>query len=149
MQEIEGDIWTVGNGHTVVITTNGFVKKDGSAVMGRGIALQAAKRFPDLKWVLGGAIKAAGNHTLWLGEYKDEHGKYEIISLPVKHNWWEKADIHLIERSLTELVNAVIDNTDSPIYLVRPGCGNGQLNWINVKPIVELYLSDRFIVVNQ
>ena len=30
----------------LVITTNGFVKRDGAAVMGRGIALQVSKTLP-------------------------------------------------------------------------------------------------------
>ena len=53
MKEITGDIWDYHKqGHWIVITTNGTVKSNGEAVMGRGIALQARAKFiqhPDLR----------------------------------------------------------------------------------------------------
>ncbi len=35
------------------------------------------------------------------------------------------------------------------VYLVRPGCGNGQLKWEDVKPLIAPILDDRFIVVER
>lgn len=44
MRDIKGNIWTLYDSDPtcyICITTNGFVKSNGEAVMGRGTALQA------------------------------------------------------------------------------------------------------------
>jgi len=146
MKEIIGDIWDFHDkGHWIVITTNGTVKKDGSAVMGRGIALQAANKFPRLAFKLGKMITEEGNCL----HHDSSNG---LIFFPVKYNWREKASLELIEISTEELVD-LFDNHISgypvPIYMVRPGCGNGGLNWGDVKPLLEKYLDDRFTIVQR
>jgi len=142
MKEVTGNIWDFHQqGHWIVITTNGTVRGDGACVMGKGVASQAKIRFLGLPQKLGKSISKFGNHLVQFVEY-------EIITFPVKHSWWKKADLVLIERSTQELVEAVDKSGISiPIYMVRPGCGNGGLDWKNVKPIIEKYLDDRFVVV--
>lgn len=148
MREISGDIWDFHKqGHWIVITTNGTVRKDGACVMGRGVAKQAAEKFPGLPYILGEYISSMGNHVNYLTEFK-------IISFPVKHNWWEAADTSLIDTSCQE-IRTLVDNLEITypfggpyhVYMVRPGCGNGGLDWKDVKPILEKYLDDRFVVV--
>lgn len=147
MREINGDIWDYyDKGKWIVITTNGTIKNNGDAVMGRGIALQAKNRFPELPKELGELLEAEGNRLfIYL--------KKRLFTLPVKHNWWEKADLTLIERGIYELGEIYDDcpgMVSSDICLPRVGCGNGKLNWEDVKPILEKYLKDdRFIVVNK
>lgn len=144
MKEITGDIWDFHKqGHWIVITTNGTVKANGEAVMGRGVALQAKQKFPDVPKLLGDEIRRRGNCLT----YESSRG---LIFFPVKHNYWKRADLDLIEKSVKELVD-LFDNVidyPTPIYMVRPGCGYGQLDWKDVKPILERYLDDRFVVVN-
>lgn len=153
MKEIEGDIWDYhGQGRWIVITTNGTVRKDGACVMGRGVAFQAKQRFPDLPYMLGTHIIAIGNGVFNFTDYR-------IIAFPVKHNWHEQADLELIASSVTRLVLLAGSLFTSgyyefanifPLYMVRPGCGNGKLDWeTQVKPILEKYLDDRFIVVEK
>lgn len=46
----KGNMWDVfGNTQLFYITTNPIVNANGEAVMGRGIALEAAKRFPTIR----------------------------------------------------------------------------------------------------
>jgi len=153
MKEVKGNIWDYHDkGYWIVITTNGTVRKDGACVMGRGVAKQAAIKYPQLPRELGKLIKLRGNvcHVMWgLG----------IITFPVKHNWWEKADLTLIEKSCKELVQKVCDidefksdtypenNWPDEVYMVRPGCGNGGLRWKDVEPILDKHLKRRYIVV--
>lgn len=144
MREIEGNIWNYHPDHWIIITTNGTVRNTGESVMGRGIALQAKRRFPNIPHVLGQFILRDGNVLSC-------YSSLSLIFFPVKHNWWEKADIDLIEKSAREtedLFNNLIVDYPVPIYLVRPGCGNGGLYWEDVKPILERYLDDRFVVVS-
>ena len=153
MKEVRGNIWDFHNqGHWIVITTNGTVRKDGACVMGRGVAKQAADKFPKIPYILGERLMSwnRNNHVQPLDI------TYRIICFPVKHNWRDAANLELISRSCAELVTC-IDNfevccpddfpAEGKIYMVRPGCGNGQLDWKDVKPILEKYLDDRFIVV--
>lgn len=145
MLETTGNIWDYyDEGYWLVISTNGFVKKNGQCVMGAGIAKQAAKRFPDLPLRLGTAINMAGNIVLpFVAE--------RILTFPVKHNWWEVADLDLIEKSAQQLAEYtdLWCGKDSRIAMVRPGCGNGQLEWDEVREAISPILSSsRYIIVD-
>lgn len=147
MREVTGDLWIV-EADVVVITTNGFIKKNGHAVMGRGVAKQALDRWPEISKILGDLLRDNGNH-IGIAHLGLVHtGGRTIIFFPVKHNWFEKADLALITRSTRELVKLADRTGLHDVALPRPGCGNGKLNWEYVKPILDLYLDDRFIVVN-
>lgn len=129
-----------------MITTNGTIKTNGRCVMGRGCAKEAKDMYPELDLGVGRYISKIGNHVGLLERLVP--AKHHIGIFPVKHNWWEKADLKLIQRSAQEL-QAMI-NTMPEIAVVvmpRPGCGNGHLNWEEVKPVIEPYLDSRFVVV--
>ena len=130
MIEIIGDMWDT-EADAQCITTNGYVKTNGECVMGRGNALQAKLRYPKLPKLLGDAIKQFGSRVHYFREY-------ELFSFPVKHNWWEKADIALIKDSYQELIDE-LNNLPNihRVLLPRPGVGLGQLDWDNeVKPLL-------------
>lgn len=151
MKEVYGDIWDyhwesgkkiyIKGSSWIVITTNGSVRKDGACVMGRGVAKQAALKFPMLPFELGKCLKSEFGNTVYM------FMQYKILTFPVKHNWREKADLNLIEKSCKELVKEAPRQDN--IYMVRPGCGNGGLDWKDVKPVLEKYLDDRFTVVER
>ena len=154
MREMAGDLWEVAvalKADAIVITTNGFVKKNGEAVMGRGVAHQAKTRWPNLPFILGVHLAQGGNQVYPLCHAYSPAGPW-IISFPVKHNWWERADPELIRVSAAQLLSM----TEQPYYafktvvLPRPGCNNGRLVWeAVVRPIIAPILDDdRFVVVN-
>jgi hypothetical protein len=140
MKEVFGNLWEFDG--IIAITTNGSVKRDRTCVMGRGCAKQAAARFPDLPYKLGTKISVQGNHVFCFPEYR-------LITFPVKHNWWETADLDLIERSARELLKIIeVKKIEEAIYLPRPGCGNGRLRWEDVEKILSPILnSDQFHIV--
>lgn len=147
MKEELGNIWRKRSNTTpVCITTNGFVKNNGECVMGRGVALQAKTMFgTQLALDIGNAIHKHGNIPVFLTEYN-------IITFPVKHNWWEQADIELIEQSAKHIVEIFNENDYiSTIYTIRPGCANGRLSWVaTVKPVLTNIFTDNsgIIIIN-
>lgn len=142
MKEVKNDIWSLWEkGYFIVIPTNGIVKKNGENVMGKGLALQAKNKFPTLPKSLGAVIKLSGNVVVRFNEWR-------IITFPTKHDWREKASLELIERSCIDLVNILdVSGTKTPVYIPKVGCGYGNLDWEDVKPILERCLDDRFVIV--
>lgn len=140
MLELNGDIWRFHDqGYSIVIPTNGVVTRTGELVMGRGLALQAMKKWRSLPGVLGHLVVAYGNHVF-------DVPHYGLFTFPVKEHWKDRASLTLIERSALELKAKAADGDQ--IYLPRVGCGNGRLEWKVVRPILKKILtSDRFIVV--
>ena len=147
-REMKADLWSFHKKpETVVfITTNGTLKQSTDLVMGRGCAKEAYDRFPGISAVLGQAVKQYGNQVIYFADY-------ELGILPVKTQWYLKADIKLIETSLKQLLalaNAEQNKSWKSIVIPRPGCGNGGLVWESeVKPLLEKYLDERFIVVTK
>lgn len=147
MRELTGDLWQTTldlNADAIVITTNGTVKKDGRAVMGRGVAREASEKWWNLSFALGRRLTSESNHAFDMGKW---WGGRHLVTLPVKFEWWEKASPALIEQSLTELVQLATDADWKVVVLPRPGCGNGGLDWKDVRPLLEFALDDRFVVV--
>lgn len=141
MKEIIGNLWDFyDRGHHIAITTNGTVKKNGECVMGRGVALQAKRRFAALPFLIGDQIQRVGNRL-------HVFGALHLIAFPVKWNWNESADPDLIHLSAQQLVDYCDAYRISEVYLPRPGCGNGGLRWSVVKPVIAPVLDDRFTIV--
>lgn len=141
VHELRGNLWDYWeSGSWVVITTNGSLKKDGHAVMGRGVALEAAIKFPNLAKDLGDRIAASGNRV-----HSISHRR--LFAFPVKTEWNMGASLALIERSAAQLALLVHALKLSQVYMVRPGCGNGGLTWGDVKPILNRHLDARYYVV--
>ena len=128
----------------ICLTTNGFIKKDGSAVMGAGNAKQAKDLYEGIDFELGNVIKENGNKVQIL-----RYSIPPIIVFPVKYKFWESADLQLIKISAQQLLD--LSNTYPSwkrIILPRPGCYNGKRSWLSeVKPILQEILDDRFYII--
>ena|SRR3990167_2402305 len=136
------NVWTkfYDKDEWICITTNSYIKTNGELTMGIGIARDAVNRFPGIAYGLGQVVKKCGNIPL-------VNTKYRLITLPTKNHWKDDADLLLIEESLKTLVQIVTKLGLQKIYLPRPGCGNGNLDWeAQVKPLCGQYLDHRFVV---
>jgi hypothetical protein len=142
MIEIKAELWNlvVPQSAVICITTNGTIKKNGECVMGRGCAFEAKNRYPGSAKRLGTHILAYGNTPCWINS--------GLVSFPVKHNWWEEADIELIKQSALWLCAQALNLGQKTFYLPRPGCGNGRLKWENVEPHLR-FLPDNVKVVSR
>jgi hypothetical protein len=140
------------NGKIVCVTTNGYIKKNGAAVMGRGNALAMAKEYPALPINLATHIMKNGNN---LGPIlkrvisfpvKPITGTFDQVLDKVKHMYKSnqnipgfhcKADIEIIKRSLNQLNDFMIKFNLQEVFLPLPGCSNGELTLEQVQPILE------------
>lgn len=139
MKEIKGNIWDTDL-DVICITTNGDFNTRNELTMGKGIALQAKLRFPELPGLLGEYVSIFGNTP----EYIITRKKYNLCSFPTKRHWWEPSDIKLIERSATLIERKI--PSGSTVALPRPGCSNGGLNWKDVKIAIEPLLDNNYTI---
>ncbi|MDC4205136.1 MAG: macro domain-containing protein [Candidatus Manganitrophus sp.] len=108
-------------------------------IMGRGIALQFRKAFPenykaykaicDRKQLLPGKMLV---HDL----NRFENPRY-IINFPTKLHWKGKSRIEHIESGLKALVEEVRHLEIKSIAVPPLGCGLGGLHWNKVRPMIE------------
>ena len=141
MLEIEGNIWAYAAKSVIAITTNGSLTSDGRAIFGRGVAKQAALRYPELAHKLGSLLKDKGNHVFDLGN--------GIVSFPVEETPWSLPDLRIIASSAEELRQLADFTGWHKIIVPRPGCGGGGLAWKDVKPQLEPWFDERFVVISQ
>jgi hypothetical protein len=79
---------------------------------------------------------------------RDRDGKAPLIAFPVKHVWSDPADPDLIVASAHSLVCLADQRGWQRVLIPRPGCGNGRLNWADVRALLADILDDRFVVVH-
>lgn len=139
--EVDKNLWDFDlNQCYRVITTNGNIKKNGKAVMGKGIALQAVKRYPELPIKLAEHIKNRGNVVKIFNEYK-------IITFPTKNNWWERSSYELIRKSCHDLFESCIIYGIDKFVMPKVGCSNGGLEWDTVRKIIYEELDDDYLYI--
>jgi len=140
MLETVGDIWEhADRGEIIVITTNGSLTRDGRAIFGRGVARQAALRFPELADELGKLLAVQGSHVFDLGN--------GVVTFPVEETPWSLPDLRIIARSARELRLLADHSGWQRIIVPRPGCGG--LSWKEVKPLLESCFDHRFLVIDK
>lgn len=151
MKEIKGNLWDFVDTprHTICVTTNGDVKKTGEAVMGKGVAKQAAVRYPELPKILGQYIASEGEqgNRVWHAPTSGQADHFLLI-FPTKHHWRESSDLNLIKHSATQLAFHAHRNPLVTYVLPRPGCGAGELKWEEVKAVIAPILPDNVVVIN-
>ncbi|MEO7196440.1 MAG: macro domain-containing protein [Pseudonocardiaceae bacterium] len=108
-------------------------------VMGKGIALQFSRRFPDM---FRDYERAAKRHEVRLGQMHiwgtgAMTGPQFVINFPTKGHWRARSQLPDIEAGLADLVRVVREKSISSIAVPPLGCGNGGLDWAEVQPLIE------------
>ena len=108
-------------------------------VMGKGIALQFKNAYPAMYKAYAEACKAG---QVRLGEM-DVHdlgsigdGPRWIINFPTKGHWKSRSKIASIKTGLDDLVRTVARLGIKSIAVPPLGCGNGGLDWADVRPLI-------------
>jgi O-acetyl-ADP-ribose deacetylase (regulator of RNase III) len=108
-------------------------------VMGRGIALQFRKAFPENFKIYEAACKRGEvkpGEMLVFDTHQVTNPRY-IINFPTKRHWRDQSRITDIESGLEVLVEEVHDRGISSIAVPALGCGLGGLKWSEVRPRIE------------
>lgn len=114
-------------------------------VMGKGIALQMKNAFPDNTKAYNKAVKEG---KMKLGEMlvvpvsSSINGPEFIINFPTKSHWRFPSQLPWIREGLTDLRDKLLKYGITSVALPPLGCGNGGLNWNDVKPEIENALKD-------
>lgn len=159
MKTVKGDIWTVATkDDAIVVTTNVGWRKDGTGILGAGLARQAARRFLWLSKHWGQYCQQEGVNTGPVAWRVDSKWCRYLIPFPTKAlneaepwlSWRADSSLELIERCLEQLAGlapalcayATQKNEKKPLILVPSlGCQNGNLDEKVVVPVMAKYLT--------
>jgi O-acetyl-ADP-ribose deacetylase (regulator of RNase III) len=113
-------------------------------IMGKGIALQFRQAYPEMfkayeKACKAGDVRLGKMYVFDLGGLSG--GPRWIINFPTKKHWHGRSRLSDIEAGLQDLA-AVVRKLGIRSIAVPPlGCGNGGLDWGEVRPRIEAALS--------
>jgi hypothetical protein len=107
-----------------VVTTNSILKRNGALVMGRGAAYEAIEKFPGIDMECGKAIKANDADRKVYG-FRLINAHFGIFQTKV--NWWDNAEIKVIEYSIKMLAKEARAYPKLRYRLNFPGIGCGGL----------------------
>lgn len=116
-------------------------------IMGKGIALEFKKRFPEM---FKDYVERCERRDVKLGVpylYKTLFPP-QIINFPTKDHWKSLSRITDIERGLQHLLSHYKEWGITSLAIPPLGCGNGQLEWKAVGPLIYRYASQLDIPVD-
>lgn len=109
-------------------------------VMGKGLASAMKARHPEMfeiyRRVCAEKKLEIGKLLLWRG--KDQW----ILNFPTKKHWRNPSKLSYIEEGLEKFIREYEQRGIWEISFPRLGCGNGGLDWEDVQPLMERYLSN-------
>lgn len=110
-------------------------------VMGKGIALQFKRAFPENYKAYRKACEQGevqlGKMFVWnAGSLLDTEPNF-IVNFPTKKHWRSRSRITDIEEGLDDLVRVINELNIKSVAVPPLGCGQGGLEWSDVKPLIE------------
>jgi O-acetyl-ADP-ribose deacetylase (regulator of RNase III)/uncharacterized protein YwgA len=137
LKYITGDILE-SNAQALVNTVNTV------GVMGKGIALQFKKSYPNNFKAYSDACKKGEIIVGKLFVTVDSNfssGEKIIINFPTKTDWRKPSEYSYVEEGLDDLIKVIIKSDIQSVAIPPLGAGNGGLEWERVKKIIEQKLS--------
>jgi len=113
-------------------------------IMGKGIALQFKQAFPENFEAYAKACrkKEVRPGKMFVFETGRMFNPRYIINFPTKRHWKGKAKIKDVQAGLKALVQEIKRRGIKSIALPPLGCGNGGLDWSDVRRLIEQALSE-------
>ncbi|MBX2930288.1 MAG: macro domain-containing protein [Saprospiraceae bacterium] len=113
-------------------------------VMGKGIALQFREQFPENYKQYRAAVKNGELHTgkMFVTEMQRMDQLRYIINFPTKQHWKAPSQMAYIREGLHDLRRVLIEKNIRSVAIPPLGCGNGGLDWQEVRPLIEAAIGD-------
>lgn len=111
-------------------------------IMGKGIALMFKEMFPKNFEAYARACAADEVRIgkMFVTESAELFGPHWIINFPTKTHWRVKTKLEWVEQGLQDLVYVIRQKGIRSIAIPPLGCGNGGLDWHDVKPLIATAL---------
>lgn len=114
-------------------------------VMGKGIALEFKERYPDMYKAYK---KLCDNHSLDVGKLHLWRAvDHWVLNFPTKTTWRQPSKLDYVESGLEAFRRSYKQMGISSVSFPPLGCGNGNLDWGDVRPLMEHYLNSLDIPV--
>lgn len=116
-------------------------------VMGKGIALQFSRQFPEIMPIYEAACKSGSLvvgtvQTIPLSRLTGMSGPQFIINFPTKKHWKGNSKLEYIESGLQSLRDEIAKHGITSIAVPPLGCGLGGLEWSDVRKLIVDSLAD-------
>lgn len=113
-------------------------------VMGKGLALQFKKRFPNnfREYVAACKKHEVRLGTMFITSFTDDRYTHYIINFPTKDKWRNKSKLINIQSGLVSLKEDITRLNITSIAIPPLGCGLGGLRWYDVRSEIEKIFSD-------
>lgn len=111
-------------------------------VMGKGIALMFRETFPENTRLYEAACKSGELRVgkMLVTRDRDLTGEHWIINFPTKKHWRQPSKLEWIREGLKDLVRIIREKGIRSIAVPPLGCGNGGLEWSQVRREIEATL---------
>ena len=108
-------------------------------VMGKGLALAFRKRYPKMFDAYRSTCERRQLSTGKLMLYREPD--HWILLFPTKEHWRNPSRIEYIQAGLEKFVDTYAAKGITSAAFPRLGCGNGELDWQQVRPVMESFLN--------
>lgn len=111
-------------------------------VMGKGVAKLFKEKFPAMyrkyKELCNDNQIKIGKMSVFIFTRNDK--TQHIVNFPTKVHWRNPSTLEMVELGLKDLSELLVKIKPQTMAMPMPGCGNGGLNWEDVKPLVYNHL---------
>jgi O-acetyl-ADP-ribose deacetylase (regulator of RNase III) len=113
-------------------------------VMGKGIVLMFREAFPENMRAYAAACKSGDVKVgrMFVTETGSSAPPKWIINFPTKKHWRSRSKMEWVQEGLKDLVRVIRAKEMRSIAMPALGCGNGGLEWPQVKAEIEAAMSD-------
>ncbi|RKS77118.1 O-acetyl-ADP-ribose deacetylase (regulator of RNase III) [Actinomadura pelletieri DSM 43383] len=118
-----------------------------AGVMGKGLALQFKRAFPDVFTVYAEACAARRMSPGKILPVQIDGDRW-VLNFPTKRHWRSRSHLNDIETGLDDLARVLVELKIVSVAVPPLGCGHGGLDWAAVHPLITAKLDSLNLAVH-